>query len=203
MKFLHHIFFAKSVKLALLLTLIGMSVAVNADDIEASIQDGLAAYKNGNYSEAAQSLNYAAQLIQQKKGESLQALLPKPLSGWQMKASQSQAAGAAMFGGGVTAEAKYLKGDGSVNVSIITDSPMLQSVMMMFSNPMFATSSGGKLEKIAGQRAIVRMEPDRNRGEIQIVVDNRILVTVSGNYVSAADLKAYVAAINFAKLKSS
>ncbi len=178
-----------------------LSAFVNADDVESAIQEGLAAYKKGEFTEAAQSLSYASQLIQQKKGEQLQALLPKPFAGWESDGPQSQSAAAAMFGGGVTAEAEYYKGDASVKISIVADSPMLQSVMMMFSNPMFATADGGKLQKIAGQRAIVRMKPDH--GEIQIVVDNRILVTIDGEGVGADVLKRYAAAIDYVKLKES
>lgn len=58
----------------------------------------------------------------------------------------------AMFGGGVTAEGSYVKDDSRVDVKIITDSLMMQGMVMMFSNPMIATSDGGKLQKINGKK---------------------------------------------------
>lgn len=191
----------KILALGVLCTL-GLMHSVAADDIQDSIKEGLEYYNQGSYSEAVQSLNYAAQLISQKKGEGLKAYLPAPLSGWTLKESKSQAASAAMFGGGVTAEAEYTKGNSRVNVTMITDSPMLQSVMMMFSNPMFVTSDGGKLTKINGQKAIVKYKDENQRGEIQIVIANKILVTVEGRNVSLEDLKAYASAIDFNKLSS-
>lgn len=78
-----------------------------ADDVTDSIGEGLQHYNNNEYSEAVKSLNYASQLIQQKKGKSLESLLPEPLSGWTADNASSEAAGAAMFGGGTTAKRKY------------------------------------------------------------------------------------------------
>jgi hypothetical protein len=175
---------------------------VYADDVTDSITEALDAYKEGEYSAAVDSLNYASQLINQKKGDSLSSLLPEPLDGWSAKSSKSQAMGAAMFGGGITAERKYVKGKNNVSIEIVADSPMMQSVMMMFSNPMYATSDGGKLEKIKRQKAIVKFNPENNRGDIKIVVANRFLVTVKGNKTTLADLKAYAKAIDYKKLKS-
>jgi hypothetical protein len=173
-----------------------------ADDVTDSINEGLQQYNDKKYSEAVQSLNYASQLIQQKKGASLETLLPEPISGWTAKKASSQAAGAAMFGGGLTAERKYKKGSSSVEIQIITDSPIMQSVMMMFTNPMFATSDGGKLEKVGDQKAIVKYEADRKRGDIKIVVANRFLITVEGRNVTKEDLEAYAKAIDYKKLES-
>lgn len=183
-------------------TILAFSPMCYADDVTDSINEGLQQYKDKKYSEAVQSLNYASQLIQQKKGASLEVLLPEPLSGWTAKKAKSQAAGAAMFGGGLTAERKYKKGSSSVEIQIIADSPMLQSVMMMFTNPMFATSDGGKLEKVGDQKAIVKFDADSKRGDIKIVVANRFLITVEGRDVTKEDLEAYAKAIDYKKLES-
>jgi hypothetical protein len=78
----------------------------------------------------------------------------------------------------------------------------MQSVMMMFTNPMFATSDGGKLEKVGDQKAIVKYEADRKRGDIKIVVANRFLITVEGRNVTKEDLEAYAKAIDYKKLES-
>jgi hypothetical protein len=171
-----------------------------ADDVTDSINEGLEYYQQGEHTSAVESLNYAAQLIQQMKGEGLESFLPAPLSGWTAEAASSQAAAAAMMGGGVTASRSFSKGSSSVDVQIITDSPMLQGMMMMFSNPMLATADGGKLEKINGQKAIVKYDAANNRGEIQIVVANRFFIAIDGNDVSKDDLKAYAKGIDFKKL---
>ncbi len=172
----------------------------HADDVKQTIDESLQYYEQGEYNDAVDSLNYAIQLIQQKKGKSLEAFLPAPLSGWQAQDSKSQSVGAAMFGGGLTAERKYSKGNARITVQIVTDSPVLQGVMMMFSNPMFASSDGGKLERIGRQKAIVKYDSDKKRGDIQVVVAKRILVTIEGDQVNLDDLKAYAKAIDYKKL---
>ena len=172
-----------------------------ADDVTDSVNEALQLYQDGKFTEAVNSLNYASQLIQQKKGASLESVMPAALSGWTAEEASSQAAGAAMFGGGVTAERRYTKGEStSVKIQIVTDSPMLQAVMMMMGNPMFATSDGGKLETIGGQKAIVKLDAENKSGEIQIVVANRFLVTLEGQDVVKDDLTAYAKAIDYAKL---
>ena len=174
---------------------------VFADEVTDSITQGLDQYKKGSYTEAMTSLNFAAQKIGQIKADGLKVLIPKPLSGWIADEVVSQAAGTAMFGGGLSAEGHYRKGDkGDVTVKIITDSPLLQSMMMLISNPMFATSSGGKLEKIKNQTSIVKYEAQEKRGDINVVVAGKILVTVEGNEVSRDDLMDYAKAVDYEKI---
>jgi hypothetical protein len=174
---------------------------VFADEVTDSITQGLDQYKKGSYTEAMTSLNFAAQKIGQIKADGLKVLIPKPLSGWTADEVVSQAAGTAMFGGGLSAEGHYRRGDkGDVTVKIVTDSPLLQSMMMLISNPMFATSSGGKLEKIKNQTAIVKYEAQEKRGDINVVVAGKILVTVEGNEVSWDDLMDYAKAVDYEKI---
>jgi hypothetical protein len=173
-----------------------------ADDVTDSINEALDAYNEGEYSDAVDSLNYASQLIQQKKSENLTMFLPEPLEDWTSKKPKSSAAGSSMFGGGITATRQYKKGENNITIEIVADSPLLQSVMMMFSNPMYATSDGGKLEKIKRQKAIVKFDPDASRGDIKIVIANRFLVTVTGNRTTLEDLKAYAKAIDYKKMSA-
>jgi len=170
------------------------------DEVTEAIDEALQSYKEGKFSEAMTGLNYASQLIGQKKGGDLQSFLPKPLDGWEASEATSQASGAAMLGGGVSAEGRYNKDPASVTVQIITDSPMLQGVMMMFNNPMMAGADGGKLQKIAGEKAIVKYDARQKSGEIRLAIANRFLVTVEGDEVSLEDLKAYAGKIDYKKL---
>ena len=132
----------------------------------------------------------------------MESFLPKPLNGWTAQEASSQTVGASMFGGGVTAERKYSKGSSSIDITIITDSPIMQGMMMMFSNPMLATSDGGKLEKIGRQKAIVKFNTNNKQGEIKIVVANQFLVLIKGREITKEDLKGYAKAIDYKKLQS-
>jgi len=172
---------------------------VYADDITDSINEGLKYYKDGQYSDAATSLNYASQLIQQKKGGSLKLLFPEPLSGWKAEDATSETSGAA-FGVGISAEREYNKGQSAVTIEIVADSPMLQGVMMMLSNPMISQADGGKLIKVGGQKAIVKYDSTNKSGDIQVVVANRFLVSINGDGVTNADLTNYAKAVDYKKI---
>ena len=165
-----------------------------ADEVETAIADALEAYKKKDLGAAAESLDYATQLVRQQKGGALQDVLPQPLAGWSAEDATSAAAGSAFLGGGVTAERAYTKGDKRVKVSVMTDSPMLQGVMMMITNPMFATQDGGKMQRINGQKAIVKYTPKNKSGQVQMAVNNA-LITVDGT-ADEADLIAYAEKVN-------
>jgi len=72
--------------LKFLITLfVGVSIftsgAVWADEITDSIDEAKEYYKEGDFVEAANSLDYASQLIRQKRSGNLEAFLPEPLAG--------------------------------------------------------------------------------------------------------------------------
>lgn len=163
------------------------------DPVIKSIGEAVEQYKNGQYATAITSLDYAGQMIRQKKGEVLGRLLPAPLDGWSAEQVDTKAMGAAMFGGATTAERRYIKGNSSLTVKYSTDSPMMQSMLMMFSNPIFA-SSVGKIELINGRKAIVDFK--ETSGNINIMIGNSLLITIDGSNIKRDDLLAYAGRID-------
>jgi hypothetical protein len=111
-----------------------------------------------------------------------------------------------MFGGGIHAKRRYSRpasGDDSepsVEISITADSPMMQGMLMAMNNPAMLGAGGGKMERIGGERAVVKYDGEGKSGEITIVVANRYLVQVSGSAVSAQDLKSYASGVDYKKL---
>jgi hypothetical protein len=168
-----------------------------ADDVTDTINQALNNYKEGKLSDAAQNLDYAAQMVRQKKGTELQKFLPAALAGWKAQDSKSEAMGASMFGGMLSAERKYEKDQSIINIKIITDSPMLQSMMMIFSNPMLASSDGGKLQNIKNQKAIVKYNTEDKSGKISIIVANKYLIEIDGETVDQQALIDYASAVDF------
>lgn len=168
-----------------------------ADEVTDSIEEALQAYQNGEHDNAVDSLNYATELIQQKKGEDLAGFLPEPIDDWSAEPASSEAAGALMFGGGITAARQYRKERASVRVSIVTDSPLMHGVMMMLSNPMVMSATSGRMERINGQKMLVNHQAEVHRGEIQAVIANRFFLTIEGSGVTVEELKAYAEAIDY------
>ena len=172
-------------------------LTAESDPVIETVKEAMDYYKEGDYAGAAASLDYASQMIRQKRGEGLSALLPEPLKGWSAEDASSQASGAAMFGGGTSAEREYMRDSASVTVRIMTDSPMLQGVAMMINNPMFAGADGGKLERINKQKALVKYDEGDRSGSINLMVAGTILITLEGDEVDLDDLRAYAEAIDY------
>jgi hypothetical protein len=171
------------------------------DNVLSTIREATRQYEAGDYTGAASNLDYAAQLVRQQKSERMKALLPEPLDGWEGKEANAQALGAAILGGGVTVSREYKRGSSSISVEIVSDSPVLQSVLMMVNNPMFAGAGGGKLEALKGQRAILKFDSGKKSGELYVVVDSRFVITIKGRQISREDLVAYGEAIDYATLE--
>ncbi|HBI14515.1 MAG TPA: hypothetical protein DDY20_03195 [Desulfobulbaceae bacterium] len=170
------------------------------DEVLRTVEEAVSQYKNGDFAGAASNLDYASQLIRQKKSEQMKSLLPEPLAGWLAEPASAQALGTAVFGGGITVSRSYSKPPSSLSIDIVSDSPLLQSLVMMLNNPMFVGASGGKLEAVKGQRAIVKFNEGTRSGDLNIVVDNRFMITVKGQKIAREDLLAYAGQIDFTEL---
>lgn len=162
---------------------------LHADEISDTIQEALASYQKGDLAQTKQTLDYASQLIASKNAEILMTLLPAPLAGWSAEDGEAQSAGMAMFGGGLQASRVYTKGDQSVELNFVGDSPLLAQFIPMLANPALAGAMGKPL-RLGTQMAL----EDKN-GEIKMVVANRFLVTISGTG-SRDDKLAYAKAID-------
>ncbi|MDO6748557.1 hypothetical protein [Gilvimarinus sp. 1_MG-2023] len=169
-----------------------------ADEITDAVDEALTAYKDGQLSEAVSQLDYAAGLIRQQKAEAILAVYPDPLSGWSADEPESQSSGGMMMGGGITASRTYRQGDNRINIDLVTDSPMLQSMMAMFNNPSLITMGGGKLIKIQGHKAIFNNQNEDS--EIMLIVNGNAMFTLKARGASDDDLKAYGEALNLEAL---
>ena len=186
------------------LLLFVLALPLWADDVTDWIDDGKKAYTAGNYSEAAQSLEYAAQMIRQLKGESFTEVFPAAPAGWKQQDSEASAVSSSLMGGATSATTSYERErDGmydSVRISITTDSPMLSMVSMAFSNPMFMSGDGQRMIKINGQKALLDYDASDRSGDIQIVLNQNVLISIDGSGVSEEELRSFATGIDFDKV---
>ncbi len=173
--------------------------ALHADEVTDNLDAAKSAYEAGNYSEAIQSIDYANQLIRQKKGEEVMKLLPDAPKGWEAEEPEVEAAATGLLGGGITATRRYSRGNSSASIKIQSDSAVLQYAAML-SNPMLAGAGGAKMETIKGQRVTVKFQSGDDNGTVTAVVDNRYVVEFEGNSLTRDDLLALVKAFDFKKL---
>ena len=193
-----------SLRIVLTLVIVLASQPLRAEDnVLSTIKEAVRQYQAGDYTGASSNLDYASQLVRQQKSEKMKALLPDPPAGWQAGEASAQALGAAIIGGGVTVSRDYTKGPATVSVEIVSDSPVLQSVLMMIKNPVFAGAGGGKLETLKGQRAIIKYDGNKKGGELYIVVASRFVVTIKGRQVTREDLLAFAEIIDYRVLEKN
>ena len=172
---------------------------VGGDDISDTMQEAMASYKKGDLVQTREDLVYVMELLKQKKGDSIKGFLPDALSGWSGEEAVSETAGSGMLGGGSTVSRTYTKDKSNIIIAVVTDSPLLQGLGSIIGNPMF--SSGGKLKRINREKATIKYDSKRKRGEITIMLDKRFLITIKGENVSEEDLTMYAKAIDFKKIK--
>lgn len=167
---------------------------VRADEISDAISEAQRAYQGGQVREAQTALQEALQLLQQRAAAGLAGALPEALPGWTAEDPTSNAVGVAGLFGGSTASRTYQNAQGqSVEIQVMSDNPMIAQLAAVLSNPMLAGAMG-RLVRVGDQRAI-----QSNDGNIQMLVDNRILVQVQGDAPPEAKL-AYARAINVTRL---
>ncbi len=174
--------------------LIVSSVAVDADEFTDVVNSAMELYNEGDISGAREELDYAVKLLAEIKSDSLSNFLPDALPGWEKEAAQADGTGMAMamFGGGTAAAASYRSDDSELTITLVANSPMISSIGAMVSG--MSALTGGKPIRIQ------RTQFGNNDGELQGVVDNRILVSVNGS-ASLEDKQAYLEAMDFGALK--
>jgi hypothetical protein len=167
-----------------------------ADDVEASIDAALEAYRAGDIKTAKEELDFASQLLGQRKAAELRSLLPEPLPGWERQdAEAGEAQAMAAFGGGQMAGASYAKGPDTVEIQVMADNQMVTAMGAMFSSPAMMGSMG-EVRRIGGEKAVLTPE-----GELQALIDGRIMVQITGT-ADAETKQAYFEAIDLDALKS-
>jgi len=168
--------------------------AARADEISDAITEAQRAYRGGQIQAAQTALQEALQLLQQRAAAGLAAALPDALPGWTAEEATSATAGMAGMFGESAASRTYRNAQGqSVEIQVMSDNPTIAQLAAVLTNPMLAGAMG-RLVRVGEQRAI-----QSNDGNVQMLVDNRILVQVQGDAPAEAKL-AHARAINLARL---
>ncbi|MCK5696727.1 MAG: hypothetical protein KAI02_01105 [Gammaproteobacteria bacterium] len=173
---------------------------VSADEVTDVMEEALVAYKKENYAQMKDDLNYVLDLIRQKKNDSLKNILPEAPDHWTAEEVISETAIAGVLGGGTTVSRVYKKEATTVTIMIIIDSPLMQSIGTMLSNPLFA--SAGKIKRINREKAMIKYNGQQKSGEVILVIDKQYMVTIKGLNVTEKELIDYTRLIDFETLKN-
>jgi hypothetical protein len=179
------------------------STSARADQVTQEIDRAKQAYLQGKLNDTKLSLDMASQLVSQAKTKILNSILPPPFLGWtaDVKTATADAGtvsgtatGAASAFGGITASRSFKKDGKICNVTVAGESPILAAVSMFLANPQLAQASGAKLARVNNQRAVITQD-----GEVQVLLGNNYLVTVTGD-CSESDKLAYAGAVDYSRL---
>ncbi len=184
----------KSTMFILVIALVFPALAVRADDVTDSLREAEKQYNSKNYTEAVKELEFATQLIRQKKSENVKKLMPEALPGWTAGEAKATTAGSMYLGGGIKVTRKYTRGDEEVSIELTMDNPMMQTFMAAMNNPMLA-GPDAKLTRIHGQRGILKFNSSNQRGELNIAFQQKVLISVKGD-----NLETDKVLVDYAKL---
>ena len=173
--------------------LLAFTAPAAADEVEEALQFALEAYQAGDLNAAKEELDFASQLIAQMKAAGLSAFLPQPLEGWTRRDEENS--GQAMgFMGGSMAKSTYVNGNENVEIQLMANNQMVAAMAGLFNNPAMMGAQG-TVKRIERQKVLINQS-----GELQALIDNRILVQISGR--APVEVKeAYFAAIDFKGLE--
>jgi len=135
------------------------------------------------------ALQAAIRDLQKKQRVMILAALPKP-DGWKVEdpAPDEQGADlAGLFGAGSSVQRHYRKGDQSIDVEVTANSPLMQMMAMMFSNPALVQADGGEIVKYGAHKAILKKAGD-NGQELSILMHDTHLIKATSQGVTADDL---------------
>jgi hypothetical protein len=171
---------ARTLVVPLLLATAGRAAA---DEVTDALEAALAAWQAGDAATAKAEAEWALAKIGEAEAQGLAGFLPPAPEGWTRAESDSQALGAAMFGGGLTASAAYAGPGGAprAEVTLAADGPMIAAMAAVLGNPS-AMAAMGEPIRVGRHRAVLTRE-----GELQALVGGRVLVSVSGD--APADAK--------------
>jgi len=175
----------------------GLSLSAAADDIADQITDAQKAYEKHDLSGTLAALETAGRLLRQAKGDTWQALLPAAPAGWTASDAEVTTVALESFGGGTSVSRAYQKGDATVTVAYVAESPVIQAVGSAMANGQ-TIAEDAKLLIIDG-RKVTYSKADTS----YTTMVGKVLVSVKGEGADDAALRDFLKAIDFSALEKA
>lgn len=176
------------------------------DEVSKGLKKTEQLYRQRKYREAVEELQFIIVQIKSKELEGLKGSLPPPLAGWKAQEPTGTMAGPALLGGGIKVSRVYMGPSGEqVEVSIFTDSPLVQSLLSLFSSiTVLGGSENARFFLYKGQKAVEKFSELEREGEIDLILANKTLVSIRGSNIQKKEaLYKYLEGLDLHKLKAS
>lgn len=166
--------------------LVAVGAASAADVVPGRMDAARQAYQRGEVARAALELQAALIELHERLGKGFAEMMPAPLAGWQSEPAEVQGLGE--VGGGLSVTRAYLKGESSMNASLILDSPAVAAAAALFANPAASAAQANlRPVKVGPENALLRYDPANSAGEITMVLGNRVLLHIEGDNLTSGD----------------
>lgn len=197
MKTVYKIDYKAVLKTGVLATVLALPLSQHAlaDEVIEQIELGLELYQEEEFGAAITELEFAIEDMRKMMSAQIAQTFPEAPDGWTAQEATSGGAGggaAAMFGaGGTTLERIYQQndGNGTLTATMMLDSPLIQSMGALFSNPaMIAAQPNMERVRLGREAAVVKWEPERSRAEVTLMLDGRIMMQIQGDNIDSQEV---------------
>ena len=158
--------------------LIGSEIALG-QDVNAKLDDASSAYKSNDLENTRFALQQSLAELDVLVGQEILSRLPDQLAGNSFDAQNDQVSGNAAGLRGVFVQRSYPGETKSVEIELVTDSPLLSALSGYLTNPLFASVAGGnqKVIKIDSYKAMLQKdENDPLHYEVQVPIDQSLFI---------------------------
>ncbi len=175
------------------------------DEVTLLLKKALKVYQQGRFGEAIGELHFAISQIRSRQVEEYKKLLPPPPKGWEADEPTSTMVTPSLLGGGIKASRMYHgPSQEEVEVTIISQSPIIRSLLSLFSNfSLLGGTDNTRFFLYKGEKALEHFDPQGGKGEIDVIVGGKGLVIVKGTGLpKTSSLKVFLSALNWKKIEA-
>jgi hypothetical protein len=175
------------------------------DEVTLLLKKALKLYQRGRFGEAIGELHFAISQIRSRQVEEYKKLLPPPPESWKADEPTNTMVAPSLLGGGIKVSRRYHgPSQEEVEVTIISQSPIISSLLSLFSNfSLLGGTDNTRFFLYKGEKALEHFDPQGGKGEIYVIVGGKGLVIVKGTGLpKASSLKVFLSALNWKKVEA-
>ena len=177
-----------------------ISPPAHADDVLDELDRARRAYEQRDFTAAADAADTAIKLIRQAQAEAWKVMLPDPLPGWTADEAQSNSVAPVFFGGGTSTSRVYRRGMDTVEIAIITSSPLILQGLAPFLAGGLISGGETKLVIINGHK-VTYVKGDN---ALNMMVADKALVRVKGSSgVDDDTLRNYLHTVRISEIEKA
>jgi hypothetical protein len=178
-------------------------LSARSQEIDRNLEELRRLIRDKDYRTALEDLEFIAQRIQDLRIARVQPFFPDPPQGWQSSPPLRISGVDEPWVRHLEVRRTYRRAEGSGKIDIVFDfaSPLLPAVTMSL-NPVYIAGDpfSRPLEK-SGFPGRLRFNPDTGEGEVTLILDKRIIVSVIGRGVPDRDvLEEFTALVDLESL---